>query len=79
MLKKCLVIGDLNIDLILFGLKYKQLLGGEVRSKGHYLDIGGSGGIFTSVLSQLGIVLALIRVLKLQISVAVKALSIQVA
>ncbi len=55
MTKSCLVIGDLNVDLIFSGLKNKPSLGSEVRSNGHYLDIGGSGGIFASVLSQLGI------------------------
>jgi ribokinase len=55
MAKKCLVLGDLNIDLIFFGLKDRLSLGSEILSNGHCLDIGGSGGIFASALSQLGI------------------------
>lgn len=55
MMKSCLVIGDLNIDLILAKLRNFPSLGSEVIAKNYLMDIGGSGGIFSSVLSQLGI------------------------
>ncbi len=55
MAKGCLVIGDLNIDLILNELKDFPELGKEIVAKNHFLDIGGSGGIFSAVLSGLGI------------------------
>jgi len=55
MKKKCIVIGDLDLDLILTKLKGCPELGKEVISKGHILDIGGSGGIFSTVLSMSGI------------------------
>lgn len=53
--KKCLVIGDLNIDLILNDFEIKPSLGSEVLANNSFLDIGGSGGIFSAVISQLGI------------------------
>jgi len=55
MKKNCLIIGDLNIDIIFCGLEDKPSHGGEVLSQNYFIDIGGSGGIFASVLSQLGI------------------------
>lgn len=55
MIGSCIVIGDLNIDLILTGLKNFPQLGREVVTENYYVDIGGSGGIFATVLSQLGI------------------------
>lgn len=53
--KNCIVIGDLNLDLILAKLKGYPELGKEVVSKSHFLDIGGSGGIFSAILSMSGI------------------------
>lgn len=55
MKKNCLVIGDLNIDLIFSSLERKPVFGSEILSKEWFLDIGGSGGIFSAVLSKLGI------------------------
>jgi len=55
MAKSCLVIGDLNIDLVLNELKDFPELGKEIVAKNHFLDIGGSGGIFSAVLSSLGV------------------------
>ena len=52
---KCLVIGDLNIDLIFEKLDRFPELGSEILARESYLDIGGSGGIFSAVLSQLGV------------------------
>lgn len=53
--KSCLVVGDLNIDLIFFDLKRKPLFGSEILSKDYFIHIGGSAGIFATVLSQLEI------------------------
>lgn len=55
MTKSCLVIGDLNIDLVLNELKGFPELGKEIVARNHFIDIGGSGGIFSAVLSELGI------------------------
>jgi sugar/nucleoside kinase (ribokinase family) len=55
MTKSCLVIGDLNIDLVLNKLKGFPELGKEIVARNHFIDIGGSGGIFSAVLSELGI------------------------
>lgn len=52
---KCLVIGDLNIDIIVGNLRGFPELGKEIFAKDFFIGIGGSGGIFTAVLSQLGI------------------------
>ncbi len=51
----CLVIGDLNIDLVFAQLKDYPEMGKEIVTKHHFMDIGGSGGIFSAVLSKLGI------------------------
>lgn len=51
----CLVIGDLNVDIIVAGINRPMEKGSEVIAKNHLLDIGGSGGIFSAVLSELGI------------------------
>ena len=55
MKKNCLVIGDLNVDLVLNELKGFPELGKEIIARNHFMDIGGSGGIFSAVLSELGI------------------------
>lgn len=55
MTNSCLVIGDLNIDLVLSELKDFPELGKEITAQNHFLDIGGSGGIFSAILSGLGI------------------------
>ncbi len=55
MTKSCLVIGDLNVDLVLNELKGFPELGKEIVARNHFIDIGGSGGIFSAVLSELGI------------------------
>ncbi len=55
MKKNCLVVGDLNVDIVLNELKDYPELGKEIIAKNHFLDIGGSGGIFSAVLSGLGI------------------------
>lgn len=55
MTKSCLVIGDLNVDLVLNELKGFPELGKEIIARNHFIDIGGSGGIFSAVLSELGI------------------------
>ena len=55
MAKSCLVIGDLNIDLVLNELKDFPELGKEIIAGSHFLDVGGSGGIFSTVLSSLGV------------------------
>ena len=52
---ECLVIGDLNIDLILNDLSGFPELGKEITSDDYTMVIGGSGGIFTAVLSELGV------------------------
>jgi ribokinase len=51
----CLVIGDLNVDIIVADINRPLKKGSEVIAKNHLLDIGGSGGIFSAVLSELGI------------------------
>ncbi|MES0341344.1 MAG: PfkB family carbohydrate kinase [Candidatus Humimicrobiaceae bacterium] len=51
----CLVIGDLNVDIIVADINRPLEKGSEVIAKNHLLDIGGSGGIFSTVLSELGI------------------------
>jgi len=55
MKKNCLVIGDLNVDLIVAGINGPLKKGSEVTAGNHFLDIGGSGGVFAAVLSELGI------------------------
>ena len=55
MAKSCLVIGDLNIDLVFNKLKDFPEIGKEIVAKAYFLDIGGSGGIFSAVFSNLGI------------------------
>ena len=55
MKKNCLVIGDLNVDLIVTDIKGPLEKGSEVTAQNHFLDIGGSGGVFSAVLSELGI------------------------
>lgn len=55
MKSKCLVIGDLNTDLIIGDLNGYPELGKEILAKNYFVTIGGSGGIFTAVLSNLGI------------------------
>lgn len=55
MKKNCLVIGDLNVDLIVNDIKGILKKGSEVNAGNHLLDIGGSGGIFSAVLSGLGV------------------------
>ena len=55
MKRSCLVIGDLNLDLVLNGLKNTLELGREIIAQDHFLDIGGSGGIFSAILSGFGI------------------------
>jgi sugar/nucleoside kinase (ribokinase family) len=50
----CLVIGDLNIDLIFSNLGGFPQLGKEILAKDYKMGIGGSGGIFAAVLSKLG-------------------------
>ena len=54
MTKNCLVIGDLNIDLVFSRSNKEPRLGGEILFKDYVLTIGGSGGIFASILSKLG-------------------------
>ncbi len=51
----CLVIGDLNLDLIFTGIKGSPELGTEITAKSYSIDIGGSGGVFSTILSGLGI------------------------
>jgi sugar/nucleoside kinase (ribokinase family) len=55
MKRNCLVIGDLNVDLIVTDINGPLKKGSEVTARNHFLDIGGSGGVFTAVLSELGI------------------------
>ncbi len=55
MKRNCLVIGDLNVDLIVTDINGPLEKGSEVTARNHFLDIGGSGGVFTAVLSELGI------------------------
>lgn len=54
-MKNCLVIGDLNVDLIVTGIQDPLEKGSEVIAQNHFLVIGGSGGVFSAVLSELGI------------------------
>src|SRR4030042_6119316 len=56
----CLVIGDLNIDLIFNNLAGFPELGKEILSRDYNMVIGGSGGLFAAVLSKLGIRTAII-------------------
>jgi len=51
---ECLVIGDLNIDLIFNNLTGFPELGKEILSRDYNMVIGGSGGVFAAVLSKLG-------------------------
>jgi sugar/nucleoside kinase (ribokinase family) len=51
---ECLVIGDLNIDLIFNDLSGFPELGKEILSRDYDMVIGGSGGVFAAVLSKLG-------------------------
>jgi sugar/nucleoside kinase (ribokinase family) len=55
MKKNCLVVGDLNVDIVLNELKDYPELGKEIIAGNHFLDIGGSGGIFSAVLSGLDV------------------------
>lgn len=55
MKSKCLVIGDLNTDIIISDLNGYPELGKEILAKNYFVTIGGSGGIFAVVLSNLGI------------------------
>lgn len=55
MTKSCLVIGDLNVDLVLNEFKDFPEIGKEIVAGSHFLDIGGSGGIFSAVLSSLDV------------------------
>ena len=55
MKKNCLVIGDLNVDLVVADINGPLEKGSEVTARNHFLDIGGSGGVFAAVLSELGI------------------------
>jgi len=55
MKKNCLVIGDLNIDLIMNDLADLPEMGREIIAGNNSIDIGGSGGIFSAVLSGLGV------------------------
>ncbi len=55
MIGNCLVIGDLNVDLTIAGINGVPELGTEVTAPCYFLDIGGSGGVFSAILSQLGI------------------------
>ncbi|MHB1377674.1 MAG: carbohydrate kinase family protein, partial [Candidatus Humimicrobiaceae bacterium] len=57
---ECLVVGDLNIDIILNELDRFPKIDIEVLSGNYDMLIGGSGGIFTAVLSMLGIRTAII-------------------
>jgi len=57
---ECLVIGDLNIDLIFNDLSGFPELGKEILSRNYDMVIGGSGGVFAAVLSKLGISTAII-------------------
>ena len=57
---ECLVIGDLNLDLIFGKLDRLPEIGSEVISRDYEMVIGGSGGIFTAVLSMLGIKTAIL-------------------
>ena len=51
----CLVIGDLNLDLVFTGIKGSPELGTEITAQSYSIDIGGSGGVFSTILSGLGI------------------------
>jgi sugar/nucleoside kinase (ribokinase family) len=55
MKRNCLVIGDLNVDLVVADIHGPLEKGSEVTARNHFLDIGGSGGVFAAVLSELGI------------------------
>jgi len=57
---QCLVIGDLNIDLILNRIEGFPKIDHEIIAEDYDVVIGGSGGIFTAVLSMLGIKTAII-------------------
>lgn len=52
---ECLVIGDLNVDMILNNLDRFPEIDSEILCSNYEIVIGGSGGIFSSVLSMLGI------------------------
>lgn len=52
--KRCLVVGDLNIDLIINEIDGFPKLGNEILANNYYIDIGGIGGIFSAFLSALG-------------------------
>lgn len=54
-MKTCLIIGDLNADLTLVGIKGVPQLGTEITVGEHSLDIGGSGGVVSAILAELGI------------------------
>jgi sugar/nucleoside kinase (ribokinase family) len=51
----CMVIGDLNIDLIATDIEGPLKKGSEVIAQNYFLDIGGSGGVFSAALSEIGI------------------------
>ncbi len=55
MKRNCLIIGDLNVDMIVTDINGPLRKGSEVTARNHFLDIGGSGGVFAAVLSELGI------------------------
>ncbi len=57
---ECLVIGDLNIDLIFYKMAGFPSLGKEILAEDYAMVIGGSGGLFTAILSKLGIKTAII-------------------
>jgi len=52
---QCLVIGDLNTDIIVSNLNGYPELGKEILARNFYVNVGGSGGIFAAVLSGLGV------------------------
>lgn len=56
----CLVIGDLNVDLIINEMKGLPEIGKETLSDNYLVTIGGSGGILANVLSKLGLKTAII-------------------
>ena len=57
---ECIVIGDLNIDLIFKSISGFPAFGKEIHSGDYDMVIGGSGGNFAAILSKLGIRTAII-------------------
>ncbi|MBM3705941.1 MAG: carbohydrate kinase family protein [Actinobacteria bacterium] len=57
---ECIVIGDLNVDLIFKKISGFPSLGKEIISGDYDMVIGGSGGNFAAILSKLGIKTAII-------------------